>query len=263
MRAEVEQLVDKVYSDGGSLKALFTSNDAYVNAPLAKVYGVTAPSSGSSTWVKLDATQRAGLLTRAGFLAVYSNPTIKSPIRRGAQLVKRVLCLDIGDPPPTVNPTPIAPESDAGVHHTVRETVTAKTKSAECAGCHGIINSAGFAFEHYDGIGVWEQLERGVDKDGSAYTLPIDWTGELRGTDVEGLLNGALEMSARLAESRTLKNCLVSHWFRKTFGRAPSATEKSSVEQVQEHFGKSDDLKELVLGLVQSPAFLYVRSPLP
>jgi hypothetical protein len=263
MRADVERLVDKVYADGGSLKALLTTNDAYVNAPLAKVYGVSGgPAGPDSAWVKLDPAQRAGLLTRSAFLAVYSNPTVKSPIRRGAQLVKGVLCLDIGEPPPNVNNVPIPAESEAGVHRTVRETVSLKTKSSECAGCHSIINPAGFSFEHYDGLGLWEQLERGTDPDGKAWSLAIDWTGELRGTDVMGTFNGAIELSQRLAESRTLKDCLVSRWFTKTFARATTPTELPSVQEAQAHFAKSDDLKELVLGVVQSPAFLYVRSPL-
>lgn len=261
MRADVENLVDKVMADGGSLKALLTSTDAYVNAPLAKVYGVTGgPTGSASAWVKLDPAQRAGILTRASFLAVYSNPTVKSPIRRGAQLVKHVLCIDIGDPPPTVNPTPISHEP--GARLTIRETVTAKTADPTCASCHSVVNPAGFAFEHYNGIGSWEQLETGKDAAGKTFTLPIDWSGELRGTDVTGKLNGAIELSQRLAESRTLKNCLVSRWFRKVFARTPAETEVASVEEAQAHFGKSDDLKELVLGLVQSPAFLYVRAPL-
>jgi hypothetical protein len=247
MRAEIEHLVDKVVADGGSIKQLFTSTDAYVNAPLAKVYGVTAPSG--SAWVKLDTAQRAGILTRASFLAVYSNPTVKSPIRRGAQLVKHLLCLEIGDPPPTVNPTPVTHEP--GKSQTIRQNVEAKTSEPVCAGCHNIVNPAGFAFEHYDGIGAWEQVEAG--------SLPIDWTGELRGTDVKGTFNGAIEMSQKLAESRTLKDCLVSRWFRKVFARSPAPTEAASVLEVQTNFAKSDDLKEMVLGLVQSPAFLYVR----
>lgn len=262
MRADVEHLVDKVVADGGSLKSLMTSTDAYVNAPLAKVYGVTGgPTGSASAWVKLDPAQRAGILTRASFLAVYSNPTVKSPIRRGAQLVKHVLCMEIGDPPPTVNPTPIAGEP--GKRQTIRESVTAKTTSDDtCAGCHNIINPAGFSFEHYDGLGVWEQLEAGKDADGKTWTLPIDWTGELRGTDVKGTFNGAIELSARLAESRTLKDCLVTRFFRKVFARTATESEAASVLEVQTSFGKSDDLKELVLGLVQSPAFLYVRAPL-
>lgn len=260
MRAEVEQLVDKVVADGGSLKSLFTSTDAYVNAPLAKVYGVTGPTGSASSWVKLDPARRSGILTRASFLAVYSNPTVKSPIRRGAQLVKHLLCMEIGDPPPTVNPTPIVAEP--GKRQTIRQSVTAKTTSdPTCAGCHNIINPAGFAFEHYDGLGVWEQLEAGKDATGT-YSLTIDWTGELRGTDVKGTLDGAVELSQRLAESRTLKDCLVSRWFRKVFARTPAESEAASVLEVQTNFAKSDDLKQLVLGIVQSPAFLYVRSPL-
>ena len=261
MRADIEQLVDKVVADGGSLKSLFTSTDAYVNAPLAKVYGVVSgPTGSASAWVKLDPAQRAGILTRASFLAVYSNPTVKSPIRRGAQLVKHLLCQEIGDPPPTVNPTPIAAEP--GKRQTIRESVRAKTSEPTCAGCHNIINPAGFAFEHYNGLGVWEQVEAGKAADGSTFTLPIDWSGELRGSDVTGTLNGAIEMSQRLAESRTLKDCLVTRWFRKVFARSASDTEAASVLEVQTNFAKSDDLKELVLGIVQSPAFLYVRSPL-
>jgi hypothetical protein len=45
---------------------LFTSTDAYINAPLADLYGVPAPDASAFGWPTLPAGERAGLFTRAG-----------------------------------------------------------------------------------------------------------------------------------------------------------------------------------------------------
>ena len=66
----------------GSLQALFTENTSFVDADLAALYGV--PHSGDGfVRVRLPAEQRAGVLTRAGFLSVHSMMTRRGRCRAG------------------------------------------------------------------------------------------------------------------------------------------------------------------------------------
>ncbi len=95
MRREIEAFMDYVmFEQDGSLDALFSGTRAYVNAPLAKIYGVTGPATADDwAWVDLDPAKRAGMLTRAGFLAVHASQSATSPIRRGVYMLKEVLWL--------------------------------------------------------------------------------------------------------------------------------------------------------------------------
>jgi hypothetical protein len=73
MREELARFVDHVFTEGGGLRELLTSRKTFVTSRLAEVYGIdpsslTFDASGFAE-VDLDQTQRAGILTRSGFLA--------------------------------------------------------------------------------------------------------------------------------------------------------------------------------------------------
>ena len=93
MAAESERFIDAVlWERDGSLATLLSSPSTFVDSALAKVYGVSDP--GGSTLVErdLDPQQRAGLLTHASVMAVYSHPGDSFPIARGKFIRKNLLC---------------------------------------------------------------------------------------------------------------------------------------------------------------------------
>ncbi len=79
MAAELPAFIEHVlWSGDHSLRALLTEPVAFVNAPLADLYGLPAPSGSGLVQVDLPPAQgRAGLLTQAGFLSVQGAPGIK------------------------------------------------------------------------------------------------------------------------------------------------------------------------------------------
>ncbi len=259
-------LVDRVMEHGGSFRELLTSREAYVNGPLGELYGVPNPPADEATfrWVSLDPAKRAGLFTRGAFLLLQSNPEAQSPIRRGAFLVKRVFCHELGPPPPNASDVPIASGSEEQptgvVRHTIRDATIARTSSASCSSCHTLINPAGFGLQNYDAVGGWQTEEHGTDPDGTPYTLPIDVSGDFVSTDVAGTFTGGPALSEKLAASKQVRACIVKHWFERAFSRPPETRELSSLKAVQARFAENDSLKELVLSLVTTPAFLDVRS---
>ena len=90
-----------VFDQGGSFKDVVTSPLAFVNAKLAPLYGLDPAQYGTDlVQVTLDAKQRPGAFTRAGFLAANAVVNRPSPILRGAFLQKHVLCAPVGSPPP-------------------------------------------------------------------------------------------------------------------------------------------------------------------
>jgi hypothetical protein len=254
MRREIEMFMDHVmFEEGGSLEALFGSTRAYVNGPLAELYGVRGPTGADDwEWVDLDPTERAGMLTRAGFLAVHANQNVTSPIRRGVYMLTHVLCVDLPSPPANVDNTPVQPaEGDA---ESVREATLKRTGSPSCAGCHTEINELGFAFEHYDAVGRWqdEEAETGSEVDASA-------TLSNAGDGFDGPVDGAVELSARLAQSPEVRRCATERWFEVALRRSPVELDACSLQQIQDKTAEAGSLRELLLAMVESDAFLNVN----
>jgi hypothetical protein len=254
MRREVEMFMDHVmFEEGGSLAALFESTRAYVNAPLAELYGVEGPSGADDwAWVDLDPTERAGMLTRAGFLAVHATQNVTSPIRRGVYMLTEVLCVDLPSPPANVDNTPV--EATEGDAESVREATLERTASPSCAGCHLEINELGFAFEHYDAFGRWQDREV---ETGSV----IDATATLSnaGDGFDGPVDGAVELSERLAQSPEVLRCVTHKWFETALRRSPVELDACSVQQIQAKTAEAGSLRELLLAMVESDAFLNVN----
>jgi hypothetical protein len=253
LRREIEMFMDHVmFEKDGSLEELFSSTRAYVNAPLAKLYGVSGPANADSwAWVDLDATQRAGMLTRAGFLAVHASQDVTSPIRRGVYLLQEVLCVALPSPPANVDNTPV--EVTGGDVKTVRQATLKRTGGPACASCHVQINELGFAFEHYDAIGRWQETETGT---GAA----IDASAQLSnaGPGLDGPVDGAVELSRRLARSPAVAECATRKWFEVALRRSPVALDACSVRKIQQKTAETRSIRELLLAMVESDAFLNV-----
>jgi hypothetical protein len=254
MRRELESFMDYVmFEADGSLDALFGSTRAYVNAPLAELYGVPGPESADEwAWVNLDETQRAGMLTRAGFLSVHASQSVTSPIRRGVHLLKEVLCVKLPSPPANVDNTPV--EITGGEVRTVRQATLVRTGSATCAACHSRINELGFAFEHYDAIGRWQDEEA---KTGAVIDASADLS--LSGSSLQGSVDGALELSRLLAQSPEVAACATERWFEVALRRSPVELDACSVQRIRTKTSETRSIRELLLAMVESDAFLNVN----
>lgn len=257
MRVELEAFIGDVLTGDASFEQLLTSNRAYVNTPLAQVYGVDAGPLGPDewTWVDLPAAQRSGLLTRAAFLTVFSSTAAQSPIRRGTFTLEELLCMELGSPPPDVDDSPIDGGEQPGGEGevlTVREATDARTSGGQCAGCHNFINPVGYAFEHYDAIGRWQDEE-------VISGLPVDSRGELLGTDVDGPVADALELSRRLADSEQVRGCFATRWFEEALGGQVGELDSCAHDRILDDFSARGDLRELVTAIALSDSFRHIN----
>ncbi len=256
MRTETEALVRKVFFEqDGDFTALLQSRDAYVNHALAEIYGVDGPADDDTwAWVELPAGQRAGLLTRAAFLTVYGSARAQSPIRRGVFVLEEVMCIALSDPPPDVNNTPVdggetVDDDGNPIVRTVREETEIRTGGNGCIGCHHVINPVGFAFEHYDAVGGWQDDEL-------VSGMPIDASGALVG-DVEGPIDGAVQVSERLAGSVQVRECFADRWAEAALGVEGTALDPCTQRDVRDRFVETGDMRELLIALVTSNGFRY------
>ncbi|WP_437930814.1 DUF1592 domain-containing protein [Sorangium sp. So ce291] len=255
-RAETEAFLDHVVfeDEAGDVATLLTAPYSLMNAELRAFYGLEAPADGAASpgeleVVPLDPSRRAGFLTHASLLSVLAKPDQPSPVHRGKFVRERLLCQALPPPPPDVDIQP--PAVRPGIP--TRRQFERHAQDPGCAGCHRLMDPIGFGFEHYDGIGLYREVDQEV---------PVDASGEIvgsRGTD--GRFDGAVELARRLAESDEVRQCVATQWFRFGYGRAEQAEDECSMSQIQQAFAESGyNIKALLVALTQTDAFRYRRS---
>ena len=247
---ETREFIRHLFQDGdGRLGTLLSAPFSYVNPGLAKLYGVPYQGTGTE-FVRTDLppAQRAGVLTQASVLAAHAHANQTSPVRRGLFVLHNVLCTQIPPPPPTVDTTPPNPDPNA----TTRERFNQHTANPTCASCHRMMDPLGFGFEGYDATGKFRTVENGK---------PLDVSGTIVGTDVDGPFNGALELVQRLQGSAQVKGCVSQLWLEFALQRVPAPEDACSLEQAQNGFAASGyNLRDLIASVIKSDAFRHVRT---
>jgi len=174
-------VLDIVQRNGSVLDVLY-GNYTFVNAALARHYGMPAPADG--TWVRVDAAQkygRGGLLPMAVFLTKNAPGLRTSPVKRGYWIVHRLLGEYIPAPPPNV---PVLPTDETKLGDlTLRETLAQHRANPACASCHAKFDAFGLAFEGYGPVG--ETRDR--DLAGRAVETSATFPNGLSGEGLDGL----------------------------------------------------------------------------
>jgi len=244
---ETELFVQNTLAQGGTFHDLLLSPSAWVDGEMARVYGLPAPEDPTVfSPTTLPGSQRVGVFTRVAFLAGYSHAGATSPPVRGNGIQLRLLCELPISPPPGVDLSQPTAAPDAGPE-TNRELFEQRTAPAMCQGCHAALNGIGFGFENYNAAGAYQTTDDG---------LPVDASGDLLGTDVDGPFVGALQLSKILSTSQAVHSCAVQSWVRFALGRAPVAVEDAGVTALATSFLQSGgDVRALMLDIVTSPTF--------
>jgi hypothetical protein len=234
-------VVRTIFAGPGDLGTLLTAPYTYVPAEVAPLYGAGTPSADGK--LMLDPKQRAGLLTQPAVLATFAKADSTDPVHRGKFVFEDILCGTVPPPPANVNITPpvITPNT------TARQRFAEHDSSAVCAACHTFMDPIGLAFENYDGIGRWRDTEGGQ---------PIDASGMLKGTDVDGPFVGAVALAQKLAGSPQVAACVVKQVFRFGFGRFETNEDAPTLDLLGKGFGTSKQkIVELLVAATQVPAF--------
>jgi hypothetical protein len=234
---------DVLFSGNGSLRQLFTSSQGFADQTLGALYGV--PGGGAAFQpVALDPTLRAGVMTRAGFLAVHSDTDSSGPIARGVFLLQRIFCTPPAPPPANVPPAPPA-GAPSTMNETTRQRFAQHASSAFCAGCHKQIDGVGFGFEEFDGIGAFRSTENG---------LPVDSSGTIVGTgEIDGDYTGVTQLTGKLAGSHLLADCFRQQAYRYAMGQIePVGSDLGSIGPA---FSTDAQLTDILLAIVASPIF--------
>ena len=284
MRRETELLCREIVTADLPVSTFLTADFTFVNPRLAEFYGVPwdgktgdameefyagglpgyirkdgrklkkerrrrafpFPDEKEFRRVELPANRR-GVLTHGSILALTSNPTGTSPVKRGKWILDNVL----GTPPPPPPPDVPALEATQEANHdlSLREALAKHREDPGCASCHAVMDPLGFAFENFDAVGQYRT------KDGR---FDIDAAGELPDG---GTFEGAVELTDLLAGR---SDEFLSHFSRQlmtyALGRGLEWYDRCSVDAVTAAAGPDAKFRALVKGVVLSDPFRKRRA---
>lgn len=241
--------VDLVGEDRSVLDLLY-GDYTFVNAPLARHYGMPAPADGG--WVRIaDAGRygRGGLLPMAVFLTKNSPGLRTSPVKRGYWAVRRLLGERIPAPPPQV---PELPTDEAQLGELSLPQLLARHREQKsCAACHDRFDSLGLVFEGYGPIG-----ER-RDRDLAGH--PIQDCAELRDVNQVSGVDGLRDYLRQRRQEDFLDN-LCRKLLVYALGRALLPSDELLIDSMRTKLtAEGNRFGALVEAIVTSPQFLYKR----
>ncbi len=255
-KQESELFFASIIREDHSILDLLDANYTFLNERLAKHYNI--PNIYGSHFRRVQLTPefdaRRGLLGKGSFLAITFTENFRtSPVKRGVWVIENILGTVPPEPPPNV-PALELTTGGAAVIKTLREQMTLHRANPNCATCHRIMDPIGFALQNFDADGSWRTSE-GHPRKGDGLAVPLDTKVELwDGTQVNGVseLRGALmKYSPQFARFMTEK--LLSY----AIGRGVEYYDMPVVRKiVNEAENDKYRFSKLVLGIVQSPAFM-------
>ncbi len=168
MKTETRMFFEYVLRENRPLSDFIDAKYTFLNARLAKFYGIPDVAGPDFRRVELTTGQRGGLLSQASVLTVSSYPTRTSVVLRGKYVLNNILGSEIPPPPPDV---PALDESAVGTLMSLRQQMEKHRADPMCSSCHNKMDPLGFGLENYNGIGKWRTMDGKFPVDSSG-TLP-------------------------------------------------------------------------------------------
>ena len=154
MRDETSMFFMSLLRDNQPIDWLIDADYTFVNEELATtLYGMDAVQGEHMRRIELTDPNRGGILGQASVLALTSDYTQTSPVKRGIYVLETLL----GTPPPPPPPGAgvLSEEVDDMRNLKFREKLELHSTDPTCRSCHSKIDPIGFSMENYDFFGQW------------------------------------------------------------------------------------------------------------
>ena len=249
MKTETRMFFEYMLRENRPLPEFIDAKYTFLNARLAKHYGISGVEGPEFRKVELTTDQRGGILSHASVLAVSSYPTRTSPVIRGKYILQNILGAPPPPPPPDV---PTLDEDQVANAGSMRQQMEKHRTNAVCASCHNRMDVLGFGLENYDALGKWRT------KDG---TFPLD---------VSGIFPNGKQFSTP-AEMRVLlkeevpqfARCITEKMLTYSLGRGLERYDRRTIEDIdQKNAAAGYPFQGLVLEIVKSLPFQMRRGEL-
>jgi len=263
MVEETKRLFNHLVWGDQNFMEFFTANYTFVNADLARLYGLSAPDAEFGKVEYPPESGRSGVLGHGSFLVLTAKPSETSPTARGLFIRNHFLGHEIPPPPAGVNA--VLPTVTEDKPLTNRQRLEIHLNSESCSGCHRLIDPIGLGFEKFNAIGAFEpkmtlqfgsraDFQRG--RQPTRVELDVDTTGFIQGIENSDF-STPKELGRLLAESNACQRCIVKQLFRYAVGREETGADQPVIEDLVAKFRASGyRFKELIVALVTSDLFL-------
>ena len=253
MRKETEMTFAYVIKEDRSLSELVESDYTFLNEDLAKHYGIPGVTGAQMRRVVLPPdSPRGGVITQGTVLAVTSNPTRTSPVKRGVFILDSILGTRPPPPPPNIPALEDAASPEKLRTMTLRENLSLHATNKSCASCHSRMDPLGLALENFNAMGMWRdgELNRPIDPGGRLIT------GET--------FSNIRELKHILATKhlRDFYYCLTEKLLTYALGRTLDYYDVETVDRLVEQLEASGGKPSVLLqGIVNSAPFQQRRGP--
>ncbi len=252
MRQETEKWFEHIVRGDRSLLELLDSDSTFLNQRLAEHYEVPGVEGEEMRLVRLPAdSPRGGLLTQGTLLAVTSNPTRTSPVKRGLFILENILGAPPPPPPPDIPPLEDSAKGAQGREPTLRETLALHRDKPLCSSCHNRMDPLGLALENFNALGRWREKERGQ---------PVDVAGKLITGEA---FTSIRELKRTLVKDRAqdFYRCLTEKLLIYALGRGLGYSDEATVDQIVERITRENGRPSaLFLGIIESAPFQKRRN---
>ncbi|HEX2851836.1 MAG TPA: DUF1592 domain-containing protein [Opitutaceae bacterium] len=253
MLQETEMTFAHVLKEDRSLLELIESDYTFLNEDLAKHYGIENVMGGNMRKVTLPAgSPRGGVLTQGTVLAVTSNPTRTSPVKRGVLILDAILGTPPAPPPPNIPSLEDAAPAAELKKMSLRETLALHAENPACHSCHSRMDPLGLALENFNAMGAWRSSEMGQ---------PIQTAGKL----ITGeSFADVRELKRILATSRRrdFYTCISEKMLTYALGRGMEYYDVDTLDRLVARLESSGGRPSALLrGIVESAPFQQSRRP--
>ncbi len=255
MRSETEMYFEHVIREDRSVLELVDSDYAFLNERLAAHYGVPDVTGENLRLVKLPPdSPRGGVLTQGTVLAVTSNPTRTSPVKRGMFILENILGIPPPPAPPNVPDLEESKKEFKDREPKLSEMLAVHRANKLCNSCHSRMDPLGLALENFNAIGGWRDTDARQPIDPAGVLI----TGE-RFSDVR-------ELKRVMARDRKMDiyRCLTEKLFTYALGRGVEYYDAHTIDEIVGRLAQADGrMSVLLLGIIESPAFQKQRRATP
>jgi Protein of unknown function (DUF1588)/Protein of unknown function (DUF1592)/Protein of unknown function (DUF1595)/Protein of unknown function (DUF1587) len=199
----VQRLIDNKTGTVGEL--LGASWTATKDSGLTQLYNGTTGSADG----EINLPERRGILNQAAFLSVYAHASETGPVLRGVAVERRIACMQVKSPAQLMlTVPPLAPDPNK----TMRDRLSAHATDPACAFCHTAIDSLGFSFELYDGMGKLQTQDHGQAVNSkTTVSMAKDFDGDFADSNA---------LATALSNSAVVRECFARNAFRASAGRS-------------------------------------------
>ncbi|BCE00406.1 DUF1592 domain-containing protein [Marinicellulosiphila megalodicopiae] len=230
---------------------ILSNNYTYLNDNLKQYYGIktsentlSATDEKNSKFEKVflnNTPERFGLLSQGSILTTTSHANRTSVVKRGKWVLSNLLCQTPPPPPPAVEGD-LAELSDS---LTLKQKMKIHASDPVCQSCHVTMDAIGFAFEHYDAIGLYRQTDNGLD---------IDSSGEL---GFRQSFDDAQQLSDIIKKDPRFNECVIEKLYTFATNSGVSVNDAFFLKEISKQFNvNKNSWLELMQIIATSDGFL-------